>query len=293
MAVLASQYRLVVAILFSIGVVGSLFVEFKIYPNKRLRTPALAKLTLGSLPACSRKCFERNDCLSYGFTAPTKDGLGNCNLNNKNSQTSELVEEVGYVYGEGIFAPVREGPENHPDGTNDPEERAQPVTTVFSGDDQGIGDVSTERKKYSGSLNTRDMISKINKETETSTPAFVAQRVDTITVDNELLSNDGSAQVDIDSRNSESASKTPKSATASHSAKDITRTDIMYSSKTWSWMTEGQALSPVPGEKKGAKTIPLVLVKTKNASTLSPAPGETEATTTLSLDTSHTTVEGS
>jgi hypothetical protein len=156
------------------AVVGSsLFVEFKIYPNKRLRSTALVKLTLGSLPACSRKCFERSDCLSYGFSAPTKDGLGNCDLNSRNSQTSELVEEAGYVYGEGVFAPIRESPGNDPDDNNVPEE---PVTTGFPGNDQGIGDISIEEiedKQNRGNLNTRDMISKMNRETETSISAFV------------------------------------------------------------------------------------------------------------------------
>jgi hypothetical protein len=282
MGVLTSRHRLLIAIILGIGVAASLFVDFKIYPNKRLRTTALIKLTLGSLPACSRKCFETSECLSYGFTSTHKDGLWNCDLNSENSQTNDLVEEAGYVYGEGVFTPVREKPGNDPDVKNVSEEPYQQVKSDAPGDDPVIGDVSTDGKEYSGHLNTTYMISKKNGEANISTSAFVPESVDTTTVANKLTPHDDTANNDIVSQGTDDAETVSKTEWNGHTTKtgiasdrgaksnDITQVDFLNLVKNVSTTTEGNT----------------------NASTYAAVPDETKTVSPLSSGIAQTTLEG-
>jgi hypothetical protein len=98
------------------SLVNSLFVDFSMHPNKRFDKPGMTKLTIDSLLACSRTCYDQSDCLFFGFTTSNVDGLGNCELHNETRQTRNLIDQAGYVYGEGEFIPARVRPSCEKDG---------------------------------------------------------------------------------------------------------------------------------------------------------------------------------
>jgi hypothetical protein len=113
MDVLRGRCRIILIFLLGIGVLSGFFFDFDIHHNKRLGAHGFTKFPASSLLTCFRHCTDDNTCLSFVFTKSPQDELKNCELYSVNTQTSELVEADGYMYGEGKFTPAREKPKNN------------------------------------------------------------------------------------------------------------------------------------------------------------------------------------
>jgi hypothetical protein len=245
------------------GLVNSLFVDFTMHHNKRLRAPGLVKLTINSLVACSRKCYETNDCLSFGFTPLANNGFENCILNSEHSQTRDLTEQAGHVYGEGEFIPARKSPRRGPDVTV-PDGSVEPLTTGFSA--HGIGE-----NKYSANGNTAAMTS-TDHDAATQTSATITHGLDTTHVGNDEITTERTL--------SPAPEEVLTTDTLSPSPEEVLTTDTL--SHTPEEVLSTDTLSPSPEKVLTTDTMSPAPEKVLTTDTLSPAPEEVLTTDTRS-----------